>query len=176
MKKGVAALLVIGIVVILGVIIGMVFGPEDISRLGRLSMRQQAQRSQAQTISQPACSDGFDNDSDAQIDASDSGCFAPSDASEAEDNDSDGFVDKLEKSVGTDVEDNCSDDQGNPAWPPDINNDRLVNRVDTGLFRAHLGSKAGSENFDARFDLNGDGQITSADLSIVNSHLNQKCE
>lgn len=139
LKKGNAALLVVGVVIVLGIVLGLVFGPK-IQNFGQLSLRQEGQESKA---AGPA----------------------------ADDADVDGFSDSVEKYVGTDPKLNC----GNNAWPPDINNDKLVNQADLDLVKPHWQSKIGDKNYNKRVDLNADKRINSLDYSPILRFFDSAC-
>lgn len=49
--------------------------------------------------------------------------------------------------------------------PGDLNGDGAVNYDDLKLVIAHLGARAGQQDFDARADVNGDGVVDIADVS-----------
>ena len=49
--------------------------------------------------------------------------------------------------------------------PGDLNGDGIVNIDDLKIVIAHLGTRAGQPDFDARADVNGDGVVDIADVS-----------
>ena len=49
---------------------------------------------------------------------------------------------------------------------PDFNDDGTVNSIDYALFTLQWGTRAGGENWDAKFDLNSDGVIDSTDYAL----------
>ena len=89
------------------------------------------------------------------------------------DSDKDGFFDSTEIYLGTSVNVACL---GHWSWPPDMNDDGIVNDTDVqittqnvGLVRSSISSTA------SRYDLDQDGTITKKDVSIVRSYLGKKC-
>ena len=82
------------------------------------------------------------------------------------DSDGDDFFNELERHIGTDPFDSCADDLDDDAWPPDINNDGVVNLV-TDI----LGVAAMFGSTDPRFDMDGDGVVTTFDTLITASHF-----
>lgn len=54
----------------------------------------------------------------------------------------------------------------NSHTDPDFNDDGIVNSIDYALFLAQWATKAGDENWDAKFDLNSDGIINSTDYAL----------
>ncbi len=86
------------------------------------------------------------------------------------DSDGDGFDDALEAHVGTDVSDQCADSSTDAAWPPDLNNDRLVRIVDLLAVAQHIGATSASPDWDTvqrRYDLNGNDQVDSGDVDVL---------
>ncbi|MBI2021483.1 DUF1554 domain-containing protein [Candidatus Daviesbacteria bacterium] len=88
------------------------------------------------------------------------------------DSDKDGFLDKVEKVIGTDPLDDCSDKSNDDAWPPDINNNRKVNTNDYSSVNNHIRRK---KSYNRRFDMNGDGKLDGSDLAIINKYIGKSC-
>ena len=57
----------------------------------------------------------------------------------------------------------------------DVNGDGVVNLVDLLLVGSRMGAREGDRRYDARFDLNQDGRITTADVLIVWKRLGTVC-
>ncbi len=55
----------------------------------------------------------------------------------------------------------------------DVDGDGLVTQADVDFVQIALGTTYGDEGFDARADLNGDDEVTFADLGIVLSHIRE---
>lgn len=92
------------------------------------------------------------------------------DSSIAPDSDGDKFKDWVENYIGTDPLDRCPDSLSDPAWPPDFNNDKVVNSIDYGLFESKWGTTS------RRYDLDADGAVHIFDKSILYSvPFNSKC-
>ncbi len=88
------------------------------------------------------------------------------------DTDNDGFTDFVETYMGTNVNLACGAD----AWPPDFNNDGVVDSNDINLLVVpHFGSRVGDPTYDARFDLNADGFISASDLTLENTLSGRTC-
>ena len=49
---------------------------------------------------------------------------------------------------------------------PDFNDDGIVNHADYDLFVPHWGTREGDDNWDAKFDLDGNGNIGLSDFVI----------
>jgi len=145
-KKGIVSLLLLGIVAVLLLLGLTVFGPWDLPGLGQLSQRQAGQESSAQIFTPPA---------------------------PAPDQDRDGFSDSVEQYVGTDPADNCADNVKDAAWPPDINNDKLVNSSDVEMMKSRMFKKAVGEH--RRYDLNRDQTINAGDVDVLSKFLNRLC-
>jgi hypothetical protein len=84
----------------------------------------------------------------------------------ADDSDGDGFSDGAEAYMGTDPQDGCPDDANDDAWPPDFNDDTVVDVVDAITFLMHIPSGLGSANYDQRADMNADTVIDITDVLI----------
>ncbi|KKS83891.1 MAG: Carbohydrate-binding protein [Candidatus Gottesmanbacteria bacterium GW2011_GWA1_43_11] len=87
------------------------------------------------------------------------------------DTDGDGFTDYVESYMGTDVNLACGAD----AWPPDFNNDGLVDNADQTLVIFHYGSSVGSAGYDRRYDLDADEIISILDLILVEDYFGATC-
>ena len=83
------------------------------------------------------------------------------------DTDSDGFTDAQEEAIGTDPNSPCPVNPSHAAWPPDINNDRVVNDTDANLIADQIGSQAAS-----RYDLNTDGIVNVDDVTVLITPVN----
>ncbi len=92
----------------------------------------------------------------------------------AVDTDSDGFTDAVEVAIGTDPNSSCSLTSGTDAFPPDINADGIVNIVNDIIPTAsHFGAKSTDSDWQQtrRYDMNGDTEVTIADILLVASHF-----
>jgi len=80
------------------------------------------------------------------------------------------FSDVKEPLIGTDVLDDCPENSGHDAWPPDFNNSTKVTSGDLVLLAQHYNNDL---TYDARYDLNASGppKITSGDLVIFAKYL-----
>jgi hypothetical protein len=89
------------------------------------------------------------------------------------DSDGDGYTDADEGTIGTDPALACpltdiADDEEPDAWPPDFNDDRVVNITDAfQVLPPHFGSSMGDPNFGERWDLAPDGVINISDVFKV---------
>ncbi len=85
------------------------------------------------------------------------------------DTDGDGYDDATETFIGTDPLSACStttapnDEPPPDAWPPDFNDDTLVWLPDIIAFMGALEPAP----YNARFDLNTDGRVTTLDMALV---------
>lgn len=86
------------------------------------------------------------------------------------DSDGDGFSNVREIYMGTDPFDNCSNNASASAYPPDFDNNKVVRTADISAVVAKYGTT------DHRYDLNGDGRVTIADISIVRSYYGKDCQ
>jgi uncharacterized protein YkwD len=98
----------------------------------------------------------------------------------AGDSDCDKWSDTVESSLGTNRTDACSNttarnDEHPDAWPPDLNDDRIVNSLDAGVFTPRLNARRGQQDFSARLDLNVDGVINTTDIGLLTLVLNDTC-
>ena len=146
MKNGIVSLLLLGIVAVLLLLGIFIFGPWELPGLGQLSQRQIDQAISAATV--PTIPPG--------------------------DSDSDGFSDEVEKWIKTDPSDNCADDVNDAAWPPDFNNDKMVNDADLGMLKVQFGSRVKGEN-NRRYDLNADKTINLSDVFLFSNFSNKGC-
>lgn len=95
------------------------------------------------------------------------------------DSDGDGFSDEVEIHVLTDPFDACPDDNSDAAYPPDFNNDGVVDLLNDVL---EITSKAGSTSSDPdwnvtrRYDLNKDNIVDESDTNIVIAYNGVHCE
>lgn len=94
------------------------------------------------------------------------------------DTDGDGFKDVTEKYLGTDPTKKCpttatADDEVVDAWPPDFNDNRVIQIDDVNAISARFNRAA--EGTNRRYDLNGDGWIRVDDVYLVSSRFGQSC-
>jgi len=89
------------------------------------------------------------------------------------DDDNDGYSDTVELSVGTDHLDPCADtvtadDEADDKWPPDFNDDQIVNIADVfQVLPPIFGSNPADPQYSARSDLAPDGVINLTDVFEV---------
>jgi hypothetical protein len=94
----------------------------------------------------------------------------------------DTFADTAEIWIGSDSLDACPDNVNDDAWPPDFNNDTVVNAVDLNYFRGGvLGTGygyAGSTGwkYQRRLDLNGDHIINILDTMLLRPSMGKMCQ
>lgn len=93
------------------------------------------------------------------------------DATIISDTDKDGFSDKVEAYMGTDVNLAC----GKNSWPPDVDNDGTVTILDMTTVANSYNTKTGDAKFNKRYDMDADGAIAVSDLNILASYFLQKC-
>jgi hypothetical protein len=86
------------------------------------------------------------------------------------DDDGDGWSDAAEAFMRTDPLSACPIDRLHDAWPPDINNDRVVNILDVSMFRSPLRGA-----YDRRYDLKADTKINILDVSTFRSVIGKSC-
>lgn len=146
MKNGIVSLLLLGTVAVLLLLGLTIFGPWELPGFGQLSQRQVDQAISAAVVP----------------------TIPPNDS------DQDGFSDEVEKWIKTDSGDNCSDDANDAAWPPDFNNDKVVNMTDVDMMKAQFGSRAKGEN-NRRYDLNADKVINLTDVFLLSNFFNKGC-
>lgn len=92
----------------------------------------------------------------------------------AGDSDGDGFSDKAEKYMGTKVYVAC----GSNAWPPDFNDDRVINTTDVSrVLPPVFGSKVGDPLYSKRLDLTANGEIDKSDVDLLglDGYFGQTC-
>jgi hypothetical protein len=137
---------------------------------------------------------GVDSDGDGLADTTDP-CptFAPSWQTPAGDSDCDGYPDSAvappvafrapESAIGTLPGQRCaatpniSDEDPPDAWPPDFNDNQLVNGADWLSFNNKFGSSsAGGPPYDVRWDLNGSGIINGGDMLQLNVFFGRRCD
>jgi uncharacterized protein YkwD len=90
------------------------------------------------------------------------------------DTDCDGWTNTQEAIIGTSPTRACSsttasNDESPDAWPPDFNDDEVVDIMDAVMFRGAMGTNS------ARMDLNADGRITVLDISMLSHVYAQHC-
>ncbi|HJX61828.1 MAG TPA: hypothetical protein VJ578_04590 [Dehalococcoidia bacterium] len=91
------------------------------------------------------------------------------------DSDNDGFPNIHETEMGTDPDDDC----GTDAWPPDINNDNVVDNMDYwwpyygGIINNCWPSAVYMDNI--RLDMNADRCLDDTDVGIVAKYISQQC-
>ncbi|MEK7558892.1 MAG: dockerin type I domain-containing protein [Patescibacteria group bacterium] len=95
------------------------------------------------------------------------------------DQDNDGFSDKIESFIGTDLRVKCptivNRKVPNPAYPPDLNGDNRVNKNDSQLLIAYSETIRNETKYNKRFDLNADGVINRIDVQILSNNLGKNC-
>jgi hypothetical protein len=70
-----------------------------------------------------------------------------------------------------------SDEDPPDAWPPDFNDNQLVNGADWLTFNSRFGSSSGGgAPYDVRWDLNGSGIINGADMLQLNVFFGRRCD
>lgn len=90
------------------------------------------------------------------------------------DSDGDGFLDSVERYVGTDTAKAC-DVSGVPVWPPDIDNDQTVTILDLTLVSNAFLTRTGDPIYNKRYDMDADGAITILDLTLIANYFLQPC-
>ena len=134
-----------------------------------------------------ACDDNDDND--AWPDVSDNcptvatGWMVP-----AGDSDCDGYPSSApvgvragEAAIGTDPNMKCPstsvrNDEATDAWPPDMDDNQLVNLQDIGTFNMLIGARNGIDpRYTPRNDLNADNLINLQDLGQLNPFVGKRC-
>ena len=91
------------------------------------------------------------------------------------DSDNDGFSDNLELYLGTDPLDNCPDNINDPAWPPDFNNNQVVNIIDVLYFGDKINKKVADDPSLSRYDFNMDGTINIIDVLYMGPYMSKRC-
>ena len=66
--------------------------------------------------------------------------------------------------MGTDPQDNCADNLSDPAFPPDMNNDKKINVGD--ILAGFYGKISPPANYTRRSDFDADGDIDTGDVII----------
>jgi len=84
------------------------------------------------------------------------------------DTDKDGFNDSQELAMGTDIKSSCPVNPSHDAWPPDVNNDKVVNDLDANL----IAEQAGAGTYNSRYDLNMDSIINTDDIILLIEPVN----
>jgi beta propeller repeat protein len=84
------------------------------------------------------------------------------------DEDRDGFADSIEIFIGTNPHERC----GYNAWPPNFNNDRVVNILDVLMFKPKLPPNP----YDKRYDLNTDGKVDILDVTMMKPYMGKSCK
>lgn len=140
----------VGIIVLAGVVLGVVFGP----KLGSQNLGQLAARQDQQAIL-AAESREFDNDRD-------------------------GFSDDNEKYIGTDPGKACpadvtKDNESPDQWPPDFNDDMTVDNLDLNAITSHFGKRVTGSAL-KRYDINKDKYIDISDVARVSGYFGKKCQ
>jgi hypothetical protein len=89
------------------------------------------------------------------------------------DPDGDAFPTIYETEMVTDPNDNC----GLDAWPPDTNNNNVVNITDVVAYGGKINNCWPSPIYTAntRLDMNADRCLDDTDIKIVGKYLNQTC-
>jgi hypothetical protein len=87
-----------------------------------------------------------------------------------------------ESSIGTVATQHCAatqfgfDEPLPDAWPPDINDNQLVNGSDILAYNSSFGSSAPGPPYTARLDLNASGLINGADILQFNPFFGKRCK
>ena len=97
-----------------------------------------------------------------------------------EDSDDDRSTDQLELYVGTNPNQRCAattarKDEPVGATPWDIDNNRVVNGQDLGMFAPHFGVTSADPRYSRRFDLNMDGKVNGQDLGKLAPYFGKTC-
>ncbi len=87
------------------------------------------------------------------------------------DTDGDNFGDYIESYIGTDLNKAC----GAGAWPPDVNDDAVVNTADIDLVSSAFGTESVDAGYVKRYDLDADLKIDLSDISLVGSYSGKTC-
>lgn len=87
------------------------------------------------------------------------------------DSDGDGSSDGTEIYIGTDRNKSC----GVKAWPPDIDNNKVINIIDLSAMISHYNTTYKQDAYDPRFDLNNDGRINTTDVLSMNRYFGKTC-
>jgi hypothetical protein len=89
------------------------------------------------------------------------------------DDDGDGFGYGAELYMGTNYQDRCP--PPNDSWPPDFNNDHVVDIVDVATFLLHFPSTLGTAAYDRRADMTADILIDITDAGTFLSYFPGAC-
>ena len=89
-------------------------------------------------------------------------------------------ADSVESWAGTDSVDACPDHSNDDAWPPDFNNDTIVNSIDVVYYRNVMGTGYGYPGsigrlYQRRLDINGDKVINVLDMILLKPHMGTQC-
>jgi Right handed beta helix region len=106
----------------------------------------------------------------------DIGAFEFTHTSATTDDDNDTWSDVAEATIGTDPLDPCPDNASDAAWPPDINNDRVISFGDIGLMTSIFGQTVAPAP--ARRDIAPDSPdrlITFADIGRITARFGRSC-
>ncbi len=88
------------------------------------------------------------------------------------DSDVDGFTNAAENVMGVDPNYSCRTPFGINAWPPDLNGDGTVTYAESQLvFQAYA-----NKNYNARYDMDGNGVISAQDAQKVHSYIGKTCQ
>jgi hypothetical protein len=99
-----------------------------------------------------------------------------------DDSDCDGFSRVRESFTGTLPRDRCmntpgiGDEDPPDAWPPDFNDNQLVNGADWLTFNNKFGSSPPGPPYAVRWDLNMNGIINGADMLHLNQFMSKRCD
>lgn len=88
------------------------------------------------------------------------------------DTDKDGFGDMIEKGIGTDPYKSCPANSTDNTWPPDVNNDGVVNQLDASSFNPYIQK---TQPYNKRFDLNLDNVIDTIDITKLQTYFLKAC-
>jgi uncharacterized repeat protein (TIGR01451 family) len=88
-----------------------------------------------------------------------------------DDGDCDGFRNVQESFFGTNPSAGC----GVLAWPPDQNDDGVVELADVLRYNTAFGGVSPNPPYQARFDLNSDGRIALEDILALNPYFGLNC-
>jgi hypothetical protein len=91
------------------------------------------------------------------------------------DDDNDGWDDADEAFITTDPLDDCAELTSDDAWPPDINNDGLVQGFDALFLRSSIGAGQGQPGYNLRYDLDTNGWIQGLDTLFIRLYIGQFC-
>lgn len=96
------------------------------------------------------------------------------------DTDKDGFTDSEEGKIGTNHKTICPrlEKKGKTdGWPPDVNNDGVVNDKDASFLIPFMDQKRkqSKKKYDKRYDLNTDKKIDEKDLDVIKKYFLRSC-